>query len=186
MFANLKKHLIFEWYAEKILYENALSETMGIFPNEKIYYGYLIDFLKKRNINETKSGHYNIKVPENLFIKVTNRFFDKVDIEFDIEYGEINKQIITKSLYKSSKTIFNEKTGRINTIHMSFNAKINIWNSLDLLIPTICHEFLHAYEDYERILNGKKSLFQTNIENKYYDNTLRSNPTQSVQSLSRV
>lgn len=185
-FENLNKHLDFEWYWENILFEGVVTESRGIFPNEKIYYGRIIDFLKKQKIDITKSGKYSIKIPYNIFDDISNRFFEKIDIVFNIEYGNFGPFVKSNSGYISSNTKFNKETKRIELFKIIFNCKIDLWNNLDVLIPLICHEFLHGYEDQQRILKNNKSLFDINMENRYYDNNLRNSVEGNIRKIRRI
>jgi len=180
---NFKKHLSFEWYWEKLLYEGRLDERRGIFPNEKIYYGRLIDYLNTKNINNKQPGIYKFQIPENIFSDVDNRFFNKVNITFKIEYGNFGPFVKGTSSYNSILTHFDNNTKRIDTININFDCKIDLFSGLESLIPLICHEFLHAYEDYSRRISGSKSLYDYNSNNKYYDNLVRNSLEGNLRKL---
>lgn len=107
--------------------------------------------------------------------KVTEKDFDGVETFFDecgitITCKDVKNRQKNHGGYNSKATKFNPNTKKIKKANFFFELFFTEYDSAKRLSPLFYHEFTHAYEDYCRLLNSKKSLYQRGVDSEYYRN----------------
>lgn len=110
------------------------------------------------------------EIHEDAFDRIENRFFDKITISVQVEreddftapeYGANGEYYPDSHITPDGKLSHPEIELRLKT-GMGYMIK-------NYLSRTFAHELTHAYEDYQRLLHGKKGLKQ-HAEDRNYDN----------------
>lgn len=151
-----------------------LSEEQSTFPFAKaildcVFY-YMKENKEKSKITKDDNGtFYMFVIPYDAF-RLIDTFFYGIDLTincYERNMGKDNDPYMDKSSYyvsKDAKLIQNYKLYKPEIV-INYTAN---WGEMyyDLIAP-LMHEFLHAYENYKRLLNKAPSLETTSNSNTY-------------------
>lgn len=131
------------------------------------------------NVTENGTKDVLVNLTRNIFSDINGCWFNNVQIR--IQYKR-NSNLKGDGVFYSKDIKMEE--GKVDCLSGAFSFGGD-WNRLKPYIPEIVtHEFLHAYESYQRMLHGKKSLFDTGNDSHYMRNqTLRQTPTNFVEQV---
>lgn len=164
-------------YLEKIFNTDRwsiLSEEQSTFPFAKaildcVFY-YMKENKEKSKITRDDNGtFYMFDIPYDAF-RLIDTFFYGIDLTincYEKDMGKNNDPYMNKSSYyvsKDAKLIQNYKLYKPEIV-INYTAN---WGEMyyDLIAP-LMHEFLHAYENYKRLINKAPSLETASNSNTY-------------------
>lgn len=143
-----------------------ITEEQGLFPNANIIlnlvYKYCVTYINNNQPNEIKDEVYTyiINIPDNIF-DTNNLFFDKIDLHIQIHMSQSTFDIDDMLLYNNGYCPTNSKIKNNKLTNFQINIEFGCYNIDNLkskLAPLLYHEFTHAYEDYNRLLNGATNM----------------------------
>lgn len=160
---KLEEHLYCEFKYGSGYYKPLVKEERGRIPMLDEYMEIFNNILMA-NVN---NGNNSIVINKNIFSGIDNCFFDKCEIEVKLIKNAFTDSKGGYYPMTSENDILNNKMKFLVIDLEIYGPTYN--ECVDEAIITFSHELTHAYEDYERLVNGRQGIDSEAENIGYYD-----------------
>lgn len=153
---------------DRVLWEETkrwLSESHGMIPGLDDYIEIFCQYIADNTDPYQLDKLQILTIRKNIFKEVKDCFFNELDLEVQVTYSFV-RPIISNGQCDVMNTKIGDN-GKLELLKGKFVFQGD--NVQSYASAMIAHEFTHAYEDYMRLKNGKKGLFDVASENGYHN-----------------